>query len=135
MLGQQQNAGSCRVEFLEPKQGDTISDSGDVRGKATVPAGKHLWIFAHRRGLELWWPQGGGPAHIENGEWVSFVTFGQERDRGSEFEVAGVVLEEVDHAAMLNLIRRYEERGVYPGTSLPRPAQGCSMSKMIVMKR
>lgn len=135
MIGQQQQTERCRVEFTDPKQGDAVSDVGDVKGTATIPSGKHLWIFAHRRGLALWWPQGGGAAQIDNQKWVTFVTYGQDRDRGSEFEVAAVVLEEKEHADMLNIIKRYEERGEYPGVRLPPPTHDCSITKMIVTKR
>lgn len=135
VLGQQQRPESCRVEFTEPKQGDSVSNEGDVKGTATVPPGKHLWIFAHRRGLALWWPQGGGPAQIDKEKWMTVVTYGQDRDRGSEFEVAAVVLEEREHADMLNVVKRYEDSGQYPGVRLPPPARDCSIAKMIVTKR
>jgi len=133
--GQQQQVESCHVEFTEPKQGDLVSNEGDVKGVATVPPGKHLWVFAHRRGLALWWPQGGGPTQVEKQKWVAVVTYGQDRDRASEFEVAALVLEERDHAEMLNVVKRYEEQGVYPGVRLPPPARDCSMAKIIVTKR
>src|ERR1035438_9069066 len=135
MRGQQQHVESCRVEFTEPKQGDLVSNEGDVKGVATLPPGKHLWVFAHRRGLALWWPQGGGPAQVDKQKWLAVVTYGQDRDRASECEVAAVVLEERDHAEMLNVVKRYEERGEYPGVRLPPPAGGCSLAKIIVTKR
>jgi hypothetical protein len=132
---EQQPSESCRAEFTDPKQGDTVSNDGNAKGTATVAPGKHLWIFAHRRGLALWWPQGGGPAQLENQKWVAFVTYGQDRDRGSEFELAAIMLEEKDHADMLNVVKRYEERGEYPGVRLPPHARDCPMTKIVVIKR
>jgi hypothetical protein len=132
--GQQHRTESCRVEFTDPKSGDSVPNEGDVKGTATIPPGTHLWIFAHRRGLALWWPQGGGPAQIDKQEWMVFVTYGQDRDRGSQFEVAAVVLEEKDHEDMLNVIKRYEG-GQYAGVQMPPPARDCSIPKMIVTKR
>ncbi|HBY64713.1 MAG TPA: hypothetical protein DEH78_33245 [Solibacterales bacterium] len=134
-LAQQQRTDACRVEITEPRQGDSVQDEGDARGIATIPAGKRLWIFAHRRGLALWWPQGGGPAQMEKDKWATVVTYGQERDRGSEFEVAAVVLEERDHNEMVNVVKRYEERGEYPGVRLPPSARDCSVTKVVVSKR
>jgi hypothetical protein len=131
----QQRAEACRVEVTSPKSGDTVANEGEVQGTATLPPGKKLWVFAHRRGLALWWPQGGGPAEVSKEKWDVLVTYGQERDRGSGFEVAAVVLDEKESADMLNTVKRYEERGEYPGVRLPPPARDCPIAKIAVTKR
>jgi len=126
---------TCRVEIVNPKNGDSVGNDGDVIGTVVLPAGKHLWVFAHRRGFALWWPQGGGPADVTNGKWIVVATYGLDRDRGSQFEVAGVVLDEKENKEMLNLVRRYEERGDYPGVRMPPGAEGCPVAKIVVKRQ
>jgi hypothetical protein len=134
-LAQKQGEKSCTVEFSEPRQGGTVSGQGTAKGTATVPPGKHLWIFAHIQGLALWWPQCGGPARIEKDRWVCQVTYGQNRDSGSDFEVAAAVLDDKDNTDMRNVIKGYEQKGAYPGVELPPPTEGCAISRVIVTRK
>jgi len=133
-LAQKQGEKSCTAEFSEPRQGSSVSGQGKASGTATFPPGKHLWIFAHIQGLALWWPQCGGPAQIEKDRWVCQVTYGQERDRGSDFEVAAVVLDDKDDTDMRNVIKGYQ-KGEYAGVELPPPTEGCAISKVIVTRK
>src|ERR1700733_2298506 len=107
-LAQKQGEKSCTVEFSQPKQGNSVSGQAKASGTAAFPSGKHLWIFAHIQGLALWWPQCGGPAQVNGDKWVCQVTYGQERDRGSDFEVAAVVLDDKDDSDMRNVIKGYQ---------------------------
>jgi hypothetical protein len=133
-LAQKQAEERCAVEIKEPKQGDSVSSSSKARGSATT-GGKHLWIFAHVEGLALWWPQCGGPASIKGQDWSCLVFYGQDRDRGSDFELAAVVLDEKDNNDMLNVIHDYDRTHEYPGVSLPPPAEGCPIAKVIVTRK
>ena len=133
-LAQKQGEKGCTVEFSEPKQGSSVSGEGKASGTATFPPGKHLWIFAHIQGLALWWPQCGGPAQIEKDRWVCHVVYGQNRDSGSDFEVAAVVLDDKDDTDMRNVIKGYQ-KGEYPGVELPPPTDGCPISKVIVTRK
>ena len=131
----QEKANSCRVEFTTPQSGDRVAGEGDVSGSAkNLPPGAHVWVFAHRRGLGLWWPQGGGAAKVQEGRWRVFVTYGQSRDLGSDFELTTAVLSDAADADMNNWIKRAEETGNYPGIRLPASLQGCITQTMVVTR-
>ena len=131
----QEKANSCSVEITSPQSGDRVSGEGDATGSAkNLPPGAHVWIFGHRRGLGLWWPQGGGAAQVRDGKWRVFVTYGQNRDLGSDFELTTAVLADADDAAMNNWIKRAEETGQYPGIRLLPSLQGC-ITKTIIVTR
>lgn len=131
----QDKPNSCGVEFTTPQSGDRVAGEGNVSGSAkNLPPGAHVWVFAHRRGLGLWWPQGGGAAKVQEGKWLAFVTYGQSRDLGSDFELTTAVLGDTSDADMNNWIKRAEETGQYPGIRLPASLQGC-ISKTVVVTR
>jgi len=126
---------SCNVNFTTPQSGDRVAAEGDVSGSAkNLPPGAHIWVFAHRRGLGLWWPQGGGSAKVREGKWRVVVTYGQNRDLGSEFELTTAVLADADDSDMNNWIKRAEETGQYPGIRLPASVQGCMTDTIIVTR-
>jgi hypothetical protein len=135
MHAQKQEEKSCGVEFNEPQEGNSVGSRVKAKGTAIFPSGKHLWIFAHIQGLALWWPQCGGPAQIEKDRWVCLVTYGEDRDRGSDFEVAAVVLDDKDDTDMRNVIKGYEQKREYPGVELPPPTKGCPVTKVIVTRK
>ena len=83
--GQEQ---SCNVQIVSPSGDDKVAETEQVKGTGNIPVGTYLWIFVHRKGLALWWPQGGGPATITKGGWEVMATFGVERDNGHQFEIA-----------------------------------------------
>jgi hypothetical protein len=62
------------------------------------------------------------------------VTYGQNRDLGSDFELMVAVLADAADADMNNWIKRAEETGQYPGVRLPASLQGC-VTKSIVVTR
>jgi hypothetical protein len=111
-----------------------VSAEGDVTGVATIPNGSHLWIFCHRKGLGLWWPQGGGPAQLKDGKYSVVVTYGLPRDAGSSFELIAAVVDEAKHAELLNWVREAETKGSYPGMVLPASRDGCVTKTTIVTK-
>jgi hypothetical protein len=131
----QDKTNSCNVNFTTPQSGDRVAAEGDVSGSAkNLPPGAHVWVFAHRRGLGLWWPQGGGAAKVREGRWRVVVTYGQNRDLGSEFELTTAVLADADDSDMNNWIKRAEETGQYPGIRLPASVQGCVTDTIIVTR-
>ena len=133
--GADEKSNVCSAEFTTPQTGDRVAAEGDVSGTArNLPAGAHLWIFAHRRGLGLWWPQGGGAATIQEGKWRIYVTYGQNRDLGSDFELVTAVLADAADSDMNNWIKRAEETGQYPGVRLPASLQGCVTKSIIVTR-
>ncbi|HEY6764292.1 MAG TPA: hypothetical protein VI386_05930 [Candidatus Sulfotelmatobacter sp.] len=51
---------SCEIAITSPKPGTDVGVSGTVKGTARIPSNSHLWILAHKKTLNGWWPQGGG---------------------------------------------------------------------------
>ena len=132
---QEKNNTTCSVNFTTPQSGDRVAGEGDASGLAKdLPAGAHVWIFAHRRGLGLWWPQGAGAAKVREGKWRAYVTYGQNRDLGSDFELTTAALSDADDADMNNWIKRAEDTGQYPGIRLPASLQGCMTNTIIVTR-
>lgn len=123
-----QSSTACAVTISFPGNDARVEESGDVRGTARdTPVGSHLWVLAHRKGLALWWPQGGGEVSVPEGgrEWVASVTYGQDRDRGRQFEVIAMVVDDPTHAMLSRWISRAESTGSYPGITLPRAHDEC----------
>lgn len=128
-------AQECSVSIVNPKGGQIVNEDANVDGKAAIPPGRFLWLFSHRKGLQLWWPQGGGAATIsKDGKWQIVVTFGTERDVGREFEVAAVVVDSDTNERLRAWVTRAEETGRYPGIQLPSAVSGCRIADITVTK-
>jgi len=131
----QEMVNPCTVQIANPQSGDRVQAEANISGLArNIPAGAHVWLFAHRRGLGLWWPQGGGAAQIRDGRWQVYVTFGQTRDSGSDFEITAAVLSDAGNADMNNWVKRAEDTGQYPGVRLPASLQGCVSNAVVVTR-
>ncbi len=135
IMSAKQKQQTCNIVITTPSEGDSVQGEGQVEGTATVPAGTHLWIFAHRKGLGLWWPEGGGSAPISaKGKWEVLVTYGIPRDAGSDFEITTAVVSDADNDRLLNWVKRAEETGQYPGMRLPASVEGCPTPRRVVKK-
>jgi hypothetical protein len=130
--GQEQ---SCTVRIVAPSAEDKVAESDQVKGTGATPADTYLWVFVHRKGLALWWPQGGGPAIITKGAWEATATFGQERDNGRQFEIAVAVVDRSTNEKLLNWVKKAEETGQYPGINFPSTVEGCQLQRLTVTKR
>jgi hypothetical protein len=124
----------CHVAITVPHDGGNVSETDDVRGTGKIPGGAYLWIFAHRKGLALWWPEGGGPATITNGEWDVTATFGQARDKGHPFEISAAVVDQSTHDKLVAWVKKTNETGQYPGMDHPTTVQGCAPVRLTVTK-
>jgi hypothetical protein len=129
--GQTQN---CAVKIAAPKDGDTVTETDDVTGTGAIPAGSYLWIFVHRKGLALWWPEGGGAATITQGKWMVTATFGVERDNGRQFEIATAVVDRNANEKLANWVKKTAETGQYPGMDFPSTVDGCKVERVTVTK-
>src|SRR5208337_5228443 len=110
---------SCTVTIVAPSAEDKVAEMDQVKGTGTIPADTYLWVFAHRKGLALWWPQGGGPAVITKGTWEVTATFGLERDNGRQFEIAAAVVDRNTNEKLMNWVNKASETGQYPGMNFP----------------
>jgi len=132
---EKQQKQTCAVVITDPHNGDSVQADGSVTGTATVPPGTHLWIFAHRRGLGLWWPQGGGSPQItDKGKWEALVTYGTPRDVGNDFEITTAVVADEDNNHLFNWVKKAEATGQYPGIRLPASVEGCPTPRVVVKK-
>ena len=131
-LAQSQDKEGCRVQITAPEAGSNVAIVQNVAGTGTVPPGKFLWVFAHRQGLANWWPEGGGPAKIRNGEWLVNTTFGTEQDSGADFEITAAVVDESTNAQLSKTVQDWARSNYYPGTTFP---DYTCKSKEVIVKR
>ena len=126
----------CSITTSFPANDAKVGADGDLKGNAKgMPVGSHLWVLAHRRGLALWWPQAGGEVSVsDNGDWVAFVTYGENRDQGRQFEMIAIVVDEPTHADLRKWISLAEATGRYPGISLPKIHEACNVPRVTVTR-
>lgn len=122
----------CSVVVRAPRAGDRVGDEGEVTGTATLPGNGNLWVLARRRGLAGWWPQGGGPAQPDQGEWTVLVKYGRPGELG-RFDVAVVVVGDEADANLKKWVQEAPERG-YPPTEFPSSIGTCPIQRFVVEK-
>jgi hypothetical protein len=105
-----------------------------VSGTASIPAGKYLWVLAHREGLALWWPEGGGSATVIDGSWKALVTYGVDRDVSYRFEVATAVVDQGINERLMAWVKKTGETGQYPGIEFPSTVDGCPIQRITVTR-
>lgn len=132
--GQQKENSQCTIEILSPKEGEHVGGTASVIGRAHIPEGKDLWLFDHVKGLALWWPQGAGPANVEDGKWEVLATFGGDQDIGRNFEIALAVLEPAETKELLQWFKEADKTGKYPGLRFPPVVHGCPVPRVTVNK-
>ncbi len=133
-LAQPQEKG-CSIKITKPVEGERIETEAEVQGTAKVPAGRYLWTFARRKGLAIWWPQGGGSASINRGgQWQVLVSLGSDRDERAVFEILALVVDERANDALNAWVRRAEDTGRYPGMRLPAGVEGCNIAQVAVQR-
>jgi len=132
-----QSSPLCKLEIKSPKTSDTIETEIQIQGTASVPPGTYLWILAHRKGIAQWWPQGGGAARIENGDFDVFATLGKERDSGRTFEIMGVVVDKAGNDQLEKWVSDSDAKKNWDiGVKVPSPATGCESQVLtVVVKR
>jgi hypothetical protein len=127
-------AQNCDITIAVPKQGEKVDATGTVEGKAKVPEKCHLWVLAHRLGLNGWWPQGGGAASVgSDGTWEVTVFYGEARDVGSKFEVAAVVVGDEDNKKLERWVAEAPGKG-YPPIVFPNIVEGCPVRRVTVVR-
>jgi hypothetical protein len=82
----------AKVEILAPRSGATVADVAMVEGSARMPPDSFLWVLARRKDFQGWWPQGAGAVLVDQNRWRVSVTCGGPDDKGSDFEVAALVV-------------------------------------------
>lgn len=116
-----ENSRHSELVITSPRDGSNCGATERVEGKSTVPPDKHLWIFAHRQGLRLWWPQVGEVRVEEDGTWKQTIFVGQPQDIGFDFEITARWVDSRQSTDLEGYLQRGETAG-YPGLPLPEGA-------------
>lgn len=125
------SATTCSVAILDPAPGSLVGQRAIVKGTATLPPGSHLWLFARREGLSVWWPQGGGPAEVNDREFSVLSYFGIEADKGPAFEVRAAI---VDGRTSQAIAARLADATSDKSMVFPDTIDGCPVAKLRVQK-
>ena len=115
----EQGKTECVVQILSPCRGEYVAHTGVVHGRATLPAGAYLWVLAHRKDVNGWWPQADGPVAIVDDSWTVQVNYGDSQDSGFQFEIAAVVVTQAMHERWLEWVHNVKTTGLFPPVQLP----------------
>jgi len=107
------------IVITSPKSGEEVGASVRVEGKSKTFSGKYLWVFAHREGLTVWWPQGGTIKVSEDESWRQVAYIGGHQDIGFDFEVKAIWVDEKTDRDLKDYLARGEKTGEFPGIPLP----------------
>jgi len=136
MFAGQASSAACSVTIASPKNAERHGADVLVSGKATLPAGGSLWVFAHRKGVALWWPQGGGAASVKpGGDYSVLATLGGPQDLGADFEIRAQMVDRADNAKLEAWFKNAEEKGSYPGMRLPAALDGCGIPPEVTVTK
>lgn len=120
--GDSRSRPACLIQLAEPREGQQVGQSVTVKGKATLPAGGHLWVFARRENFgdqDVWWPQAEGRIDPGTGEWKVSASIGEQRDIGWSFDIAVAVFEEDDNLELKSYIREAMKTGSWLPIEMP----------------
>jgi hypothetical protein len=109
------------VEITDPeKDGMQVGKEMDVKGTASVPSGKYLWVLIHREDFEdVWWPQNEAKINPETNQWKAHVVFGVPGDVGYVFEIAAIVVSNEEHLKLKNYRKEAMLSGDWRPISMP----------------
>lgn len=117
--------------ITSPKTDDEVGSVVKVYGKGKKISDKHLWLFAQRKGLSVWWPQGGEITLDEKDEWMQSAFIGQAQDVGFKFELVTIWVNDAIHKDLIDYLQTSEKTGRYPGIRLP---EGSPVARVTVRK-
>jgi hypothetical protein len=115
-------AGGGALHIDRPRRGEPVGATGKVEGSARLPEGSQLWVLVRRKGLEGWWPQGGGPVPVEQAVWKVSVNYGGPSDVGHDFEIAALIVGPSTGQLWTDWVSRVKETGEFPPVPLPPAA-------------
>ena len=82
----------------------------------------------------FWWPQGGGSADVENGDWKVTAFLGLPRDVGHQFEITARVFGEAGNKLLEQWVQETAKTGLYPGMPMPQWVGTCQSATVVVTK-
>lgn len=103
-----QTTANCNIFISTPSiDGASVQVGGEVSGTATIPNGCYLWVLVHRslpyKRQGVWWPQSDADINSDR-NWSSWVSYGQDIDVGHEFEIAIIVVNQVEHLRLQSYV-------------------------------
>lgn len=107
-----------QVKITDPdRDGTQVGVEMDVKGTADIPGGTYLWVLVHRvKGFKkVWWPQEETEIDPLTLKWEVFVVFGGPQDIGFEFEIAAIVVNEMEHLKL----KEYRDKAMKTGNFYP----------------
>ena len=119
------------IIITSPITGENVGATTKVEGKSKKVQGKDLWIFAHREGLNVWWPQGGSVTIKDYGEWRQGVFLGGPQDIGFDFEIKAIWIDKKESQKLNDYLAKGSATGSYQGIALP---DGSPSTMVIVHK-
>ena len=128
-------AQECSVAVVSPSPNGKVAEADTVTGPAALPADTYLWVFTHRKGVAMWWPQGGTPATVSEGSFTAPAYFGTAAENGMAFEIAVAVVDKQTNEKLLQYSRKAASSGQYPGMDFPATVRSCKVERMMVTKR
>lgn len=123
----------CAIEIKAPAKGDGVGKEVMVSGTAGLPPEAHLWVLAGIQGLKQWWPQGGGDAIIEDGQWSVLAFIGQQQDVNRTFRISAIAVNEETHIELKKWVEEAPKRDYAPIT-FPNTFPGCPPVQVTVTK-
>lgn len=116
-----------KLIITSPVNGARCGAQVKVSGTAEKVDGKHLWLFSHRAGLNMWWPQSGEVVVNDDHSWVQGVYLGQQQDVGFDFEITAIWVDNGVHRQMSDYLVSGGITGHYPGIPLPEGFPSCTV--------
>ena len=131
-------AQQCDVNVTAPKAEEWVVEQGDVIGTAMLPKDSFLWVLARRddQPKRFFWPQQGLAAKDVKGSlpWKISVHYGVPDDRGHDFKVVVVVVDEATNARLENWREQAPSNNYKPLVGMPSSVAGCDPVEVIVKK-
>lgn len=126
-----------QIKIISPKNGDLVPISAGVEGEFSgeLPRDQHMWLVVNpSTSAGLWWPQEGQINPTEGLPWAVDAWFGGDKDAGTRFDIAIVLLDKNDNQLYQNYInQKGRETGDWPG--IPLPASAKIADKITVIRK
>lgn len=122
------------IKITAPLADEEVAINVDVSGTISGPGPEvpYLWLVINPHTAPgLWWPQGGRIAPYE-GRWRASASLGGEEDKGTQFDMAVVLVNEEDNEYYVQYLRAGERGDGYPGKPLPPSAR---IEAQVTLKR
>ncbi len=123
----------CLIEIDMPRQNSPVDETVVVRGRADLPPGACLCLFARRADWTGWWPQG-GPITVSNNEWQQICKLGGAADEGYAFEIAAVAADERGRRRILRWFEEGSRSGCWGPVNLSTPVAGTGVATIRVLR-